>query len=99
MNSRYCAYLVHAIHWVIFLGSIFSIAPIIAYSPWWISIPFLVLISNPSLSGSLCVLNNLENYYRREACMRLIDKDFLEIDMPYIIKFLQTIKLLKREDV
>lgn len=89
LHFKNCALvsLIHAIHWCLYLSNIFAIIPLILFQPWYIFMPLVTVLGHPIISGAFCGLNNLENHYREKAGWTIIQHNFTEVDMPYIIKF------------
>ena len=58
------------------------------YQPVYVWVPMVTLITHPIVCGAFCALNNIENMYRARLGWTLIQKDFIELDYPYIVRFL-----------
>lgn len=66
-----------AAHFVLVLGCMASLFCIVYYEPWYLSIPLGILMGSPLLSGPNCALNHLENRFRGELGLSLVESDFI----------------------
>ena len=49
--------------------NIASIPFLVAYEPFYIWMPLITFLVSPLVSGTYCIFNRLENYYRYKAGM------------------------------
>lgn len=67
-----------------YIGNMLAIVFLVLYEPWYITLPFVTIISNPLIGGVHCLYNNLENYYRQLLGWPLIESNFIFAIIPLI---------------
>ncbi len=80
---------VHLLHWGLLIGFIVSCIFNLIYSPWYVCIPFIIILGNPILGGAYCVYNNLENKYRAQLGWPLIEHNFSVTIIQEILSFIR----------
>jgi hypothetical protein len=58
------------VHSVLILGNTLAIPFILYFEPWYIALPLMTFLNSPLLGSRFCILNRLEDIYRRRAGMK-----------------------------
>ena len=72
MVYKLTAYVIAVLHLSIICANMAAIPLLIWNEPFYIAMPLITLLVSPLLSGSYCLFNNLENYFRVKAGMKPI---------------------------